>query len=92
MNATTETVTAGQTWYIAVSADAWGRGETMDEAKKQMKKAGGNLRTYLVYRWENLTAKPWIDESGCSVTEGPGSKDRKCVHAVKGGKVVPAPE
>lgn len=80
----------GQTterWYIAVAFQTWGRGRTIDEAKRQLKKAGGKLKTYLVYAFDVVPGdKPWIDEMGNSVTM-PGAV-RTLVDAVKNGKPV----
>ena len=44
----TTTPTATPT-FIAVCPHYWGMGSTVDEAKKNMKKAGGSLTRYVVY-------------------------------------------
>lgn len=48
MNATEPKTTVS--YYLAISANSWGRGFTIEEAKRSLKRAGGNFRTMLVYR------------------------------------------
>ena len=55
--------------YIAISQYSWGRGDTIEGAKKQLKLAGGNLKTYYVQRCEQPAdaANPYVDSYGATV-------------------------
>lgn len=77
-------------WYIAIEQTYWGRGKSIDEARNAMRKAGGKLRTHLVYEFEmpEGAEPPFIDQMGNSVT-AEGSV-RKLVAATRKGKAIPA--
>lgn len=61
--------TATKVHYIAISQYAWGRGDTIEAAKKQLVKAGGNLKTYFIQRVEQPdgAANPYVDGYGATV-------------------------
>lgn len=88
---TTTTAAATKTHYIAISADAWGRGDTIEDAKQQLKRAGGNLKTYYVERCEQPadSPNPYVDNYGCTVWT-PVDEDGRLVYveAKKLGKAV----
>ena len=85
---TTTEETKTVSWYVAVSFQRWGRGKSVDEAMKNLKKSGGDSKTYLVYRFDipEGSDPPYVDESGCTVS--PEGCERKTVIAVKNGKPV----
>lgn len=37
-------------WFVAVSFSHWGRGRSIDEARRELLLAGGDPATHLVYR------------------------------------------
>lgn len=76
------------TWYIALSFQYWGRGKTIEEAKRNLKRSGGSFRTMLVYSFAvpQGADAPWIDEMGNSVSD-PGT-ERVLMLATKNGKSV----
>jgi len=44
------TTTTNPTTFVALCPNYWGKGATVDEAKKNLKEAGGNLTKYVVFR------------------------------------------
>jgi len=50
--------------YIVLARNFWGKGDTIEEAKKQLKLAGGNLTRYIVYRLPEGVTDAWVDNMG----------------------------
>lgn len=51
--------------YLVVSAGYWGYGPTIDEAKTNMRKAGGKLnRKFIVYAFDATTRFYWVGGNG----------------------------
>lgn len=48
--------------YLCVVQNYWGRGETITEAKKNARKAGGKLNRYILY--ESDDPEIFVDEMG----------------------------
>lgn len=85
--------TATKVHYIAISQYAWGRGDTIESAKKQMVKAGGNLKAYFIQRVEQPedAANPYVDGHGVTVytpIAGESGHALPMVEAKKPGKSV----
>ena len=61
-------------WYIAMSSGYWGRGRTIDAAKRELRLAGGSLRTYLVVEFDEPEGKepPHVDGMGNTVSYSRG--------------------
>lgn len=78
-----------ETWYIAMDETFWGRGRSVDDARRELRKAGGKLRTHLVYRFDIKPgeAAPYIDDAGNSVTSS--ECDRVLVAATRKGVAIP---
>lgn len=76
----TETTTTTTHTYIALCPHYWGKGSTVDEAKKNMKEPGGTLVRYIVFLLppgaENATVDPfdgtirweWAEGANTSLT------------------------
>lgn len=85
----------GGEWFVAVGANTWGRGRSIEAAVTQNVKAGGNRKTYLVYKVDVEPGKPgpYVDDFGnvCYsirvVSEADGRR-MTLVAAMKAGKVV----
>ena len=70
-----------QPWYLAVAPHLWGSGHSVDEAKKNLRKQGADLRKqYVVYRMPNGACDPYVNgmgrvcwswEDGADKTKGP---------------------
>jgi hypothetical protein len=66
--------------FIAIAPNYWGKGATPEEAKKNLKAAGGNLSRYLVYLLPagatNVTVHPvngaieWEWTEGADTSQG----------------------
>jgi len=76
------------TFYLAVDAGHWGRGESIEGADKELRRAGGSTRTRLVYRIDQPVGceKPHVDAVGNTVYDGRGT--RTLVAASRDGKPV----
>ncbi len=48
--------------FLCIVQNYWGRGETIDAAKAQAKKAGGSLKSYVIF--ESDDPKISVDEMG----------------------------
>lgn len=73
-------------WFIAMDSSHWGRGKTKAVAQKQLKKAGGSLRTHIVYKFDEPEGKdkPYVDGMGNTVSYG----QREQVSKVKNYKEI----
>lgn len=81
-----------RTTYIAMSLNYWGRGTTIDEAKKELRKAGGSLTrgTMIVVQvdeGDEYADKPlpYVDGMGCVVSH---SRESTIVEKRNNGKSV----
>ncbi len=86
---------AGGVWYVAVGSGTWGRGRDPEAALWQNVKAGGDRKTYLVYRVNVEPGKPGpsVDGSGSIAyhrhpEDPPDQSTMKLVAAMKRGAVV----
>jgi hypothetical protein len=52
------------TTYIAMSPNYWGKGESVEEAKKELKKAGGTLTQYIVFQLPEGAEDAFVDQLG----------------------------
>lgn len=57
----------GKPTYLCVCPFYWGRGETVEAAKREAKRQGGQLRRYVIY--ETTDPKIYVDDMGyiCTV-------------------------
>ena len=76
-----------KTWFLAVSMNSWGRGETVADAERNLRGAGGNTRTMLVYAFDQSDADdpPYVDGMGNTVS---ACRDRSIVKATKKGRTI----
>ena len=51
-------------WYVAICQYYWGRGNTPEDAVKEMVKAGGNKKKYVVKKCPDFCEEPWVDGMG----------------------------
>lgn len=45
-------------WWVAISFDCWGRGRSIEEARRELLLAGGDPATHLVYRIDVPAGQP----------------------------------
>ena len=50
--------------YIAICPHYWGRGSTPGAAIREMVKAGGRKKNYLVKKCPDFCENPWVDGMG----------------------------
>jgi len=50
--------------FIAMCPHYWGKGETIDKAKRAMKAAGGSLTRYVVYAMPDGATECRVDDMG----------------------------
>jgi hypothetical protein len=80
------TSTTTQT-FIAMSPNYWGKGESVEEAKKELKKAGGTLTKYLVFQLPPGAEDAFVDQMGTvrwTWAEG-ADRTQQCVIVAKRG-------
>lgn len=46
--------------YVVIAPNYWGKGSTVDEAKRNLRKEGGKLTKYIVYRLPQGTLNAWV--------------------------------
>lgn len=77
-----------ETWYIAMSKCYWGRGNTPEEARKQLFKQGATRReARIVKKLPEGVTNPWVDDMGyiCWDWEDGGVRTGKCEIVEKKG-------
>jgi hypothetical protein len=60
------------THYLALASNYWGKGRTMDEAKRQLRKQAGTIKGATIYE---VPEDYWIDDYGT----GHGSAPAKLI-------------
>jgi len=62
--ATETTTTELEHIFICICPHYWGKGSTVEEAKKQAKREGGSLQSYIVYLLPPVATSGWVDQMG----------------------------
>lgn len=78
-----------ETTFIAMSPNYWGKGESVEEAKKELKKAGGTLTQYIVIQLPPGTEDAFVDQLGTvrwTWAEGADKTQHTVVVAKRGTK------
>jgi hypothetical protein len=86
---TTKPKTETETTYVAMAPNFWGKGETIEEAKKNLKAAGGKLTTYIVTQLPPGAEDVYVDQLGYirwTWSEGADKTQESVVVAKRGVK------
>lgn len=77
-----------RSWFIAIDRDKWARGDSVEDAQRTLRAAGGKLRTHLVYefRLPDGAEPPYVNNAGYTVYADGGT--RELVVATKNGKAI----
>jgi hypothetical protein len=77
------------TTYIAMAPNYWGKGATVEEAKKELKKAGGTLTQYIVFQLPPGAEDAFVDQLGTvrwTWAEGADKTQESVIVAKRGTK------